>query len=443
MEIGRRATSYEQRVAIGELAHAGRTDREIGQMLRLSPSVVRKWRRRGKLGAGGLISHMGRPARGPLGSWAAAVPAKLVQLRTAHPGWGPLTLQAELACPPHGLGPRRPGRTQIAAFLKAQHLVRAHPPRVARPEPPAPGAGPHAEWQMDALGVQTLPNGTAVVVINIGDPFTRLLTESLACLQVRKASLPDYQCALRRAFWRFGLPTSLSLDHDSVFCDPTSTTPYPTRLHLWLLALGITVRFIAVARPTQHGFIERTHQTVIHQVLDDGHLPAANLQATLDARGHFMNTTYPNRAIGGQPPLAAFPSAAHTARAYTPEAEPHLLDPQPVYAYLAAGHWQRRVTERGQFELGGYRYGLGQGWGQPVVQLTFDPQTQELVAQTLDTRQTRRLPAQGLTPADWAGELPLDRLPSYQLSLPISPAANRFNLLLDPPSGTTFPDQRL
>ena len=48
MDMGRRTTSHEQRVAIGELARAGKTDREIGQMLSLRRSVVRKWRRRGQ-----------------------------------------------------------------------------------------------------------------------------------------------------------------------------------------------------------------------------------------------------------------------------------------------------------------------------------------------------------------------------------------------------------
>jgi hypothetical protein len=442
MDIGARTTSYEQRVTIGELARGGRTDREIGQALGLSRSVVRKWRRRGQAGAAGLVSHLGRPAGGPLSSWAPEVRAQVGLLRGAHPGWGPLTLQAELAQLPAALGGGRPGRSQIAAFLKAQHLTRPYTPQPALPQPPAPPAAPHAEWQMDALGAQALPSGPDVVLINIGDPFTRLLTESLACLAVRKASLSDYQCALRRAFWRFGLPTSLSLDHDTVFIDPTSRTPYPTRLHLWLLALGVSVRFIGVARPTQHGFIERAHQTLTHQVLDDPQATASGLQATLNARCQFLNTAYPNRALGGRPPLAACPAAAHSGRAYTPETEAQLLDHRRVDAYLATGYWERRVTPRGQFELGGCRYGLGRGWSQPVVQLHFDPQTREFVAQTSDARQTRRLPAQGLTPADWAGEWPLDRLPTYQLAFPWTALARRAHLLAAPPPGTTFPDNR-
>jgi transposase-like protein len=440
METGKRTTSFEQRVAIRELAQAGQTDAQVAQALRLSVSVVRKWRRRARAGRAGLLSPLGRPARGVLSSYAAAVRDKLETLRHDHPGWGPLTLQAELAHPTHGLRGRLPGRTQIAAFLKAKQLTRAYLPR--QPLEPAvpPVSGPHGEWQLDAQGPQTLAPAKPVVIINIGDPYSRVLTESLACLQIRKAALADYQCALRRAFLRFGLPAGLSLDHDTVFHDPTSASPYPSRLHLWLLALGINVRFIAVARPTQHGFIERTHQVITHQVLDDRTLRPANLQVRLDARTAFLNSTYPNRALGGQPPLRADPRAAHTGRAYTPEREAALLDCQRVYAYLAPQTWYRRVTAKGQFELGTFRYGLGLGWGQPIVQIRFDPQTLELICQSLDQRQTRRLPARGLTPADWAGELDLDRLPTYQLAFDWTPADRRRNLLFNHPTGTTFPD---
>lgn len=359
---GPQPTSFEQRVAIGELAQAGHTDAQTAHALGLSVSGVRKWRRRGRAGRAGLISPMGRPARGPLSQAAPALVAEIQRLRRLHPGWGPLTLRAELARPALDLGPARPGRTQIAAFLKAQGATRPYVPRSPLLQPAPPAETPHAEWEMDAQGVQRVTNVGRVVVINIGDPYSRLLTESLGCLGRRKAATADYQLALRRAFLRFGLPGSLSLDHDSVFADPTSASPYPTRLHLWLLALGVEVRFIAVGRPTQHGFIEREHQVMTHQVLDDRTLagPGA-LQPALDERRHFLNAAYPNRALGGQPPLQAYPAASHSGRDYSPEREAALLDSQRVYAYLAQHHWHRRVTAVANSSWAP----IGTAWGPP------------------------------------------------------------------------------
>lgn len=54
--------------------------------------------------------------------------------------------------------------------------------------------------------------------------------------------------------------------HGTVFYDNTSRSPFPTRLHLRLLALEIDVSFTRKRCPTDHA-IERTHQTMTLQAL--------------------------------------------------------------------------------------------------------------------------------------------------------------------------------
>lgn len=440
MPHGNTVTPLEQRMVIWELAQQGQSDPAIARLLSLSPSVVRKWRRRAqRLGRAGLGSRLGRPARGALSQWSSELRESIRQMRRAHRGWGPLTLRTELACPPQP-GGKLPSRPRIAAFLKAEGLTRAyqrHEYLVQPAQAPAPAA--HAEWQLDAQGVQVVAGVGRVAVINVGDPYTRLRTDSLGCLHTAVPSTNDYLLALRRAFLRFGLPVGLSLDHDRCFYDSTSASPYPTRLHLWLLALGVTVRFIGVRQPTQHGFIENTHQIMTHQALDGQHFAQPeDLQLALDERRTFLNTAYPSRALGGQAPLQADPSAGHSGQVYAPEREAELLKPQRVYAYLAQHRWFRRTTNRGQFELGGYRYGLGGAWGQQTLQLTLDPHTLELTCQSEDGSQVRHVAAQGLTPADWMGELQPNRLPTYQLAFPWSLPACRLGLLCEAQTGTTL-----
>jgi len=387
MAGSRPVTSLEQRLVIWELSQSGQTDPEIAQQLGLSASVVRKWRRRGqRLGRAGLGSRRGRPANGALSQWSSELRERLRQLRREHPGWGPLTLRTELAREPQPLRPL-PSRARIAAFLKAEGWVRRYEHRTVLAQPSVgPPSAAHAQWQMDAQGVQIVAGVGRVAVINVGDPYSRVLTDSLGCPQIAVPKTDDYRLALRRAFLRFGLPHSLSLDHDRCFFDGKTDSPYPTRLHLWLLALGVTVSFIRFHRPTQHGFIERAHQTM--------------------------------------------------GRPYAPEREAELLDPQRVYAYLAQHRWFRRVSAGGQFALGDYHYGLGLRWAQQAIQLSFDPSTVEWVCQSEHGQQTQRLPARGLTPADWMGELQPDRLPNYQLAFPWSPAACRFSLLFETQAGT-------
>ena len=43
-------------------------------------------------------------------------------------------------------------------------------------------------------------------------------------------------CCSAKSLLATGLPRRISLDHGMVFYDNTSPSPFPTRLHLWLLA---------------------------------------------------------------------------------------------------------------------------------------------------------------------------------------------------------------
>ena len=54
----------------------------------------------------------------------------------------------------------------------------------------------------------------------------------------------------------YGLPEGISFDHDSVFYDNQTASPFPTLLHLWLIALGIEVRFIHKPPPAEHARIK-------------------------------------------------------------------------------------------------------------------------------------------------------------------------------------------
>jgi hypothetical protein len=442
MGQGNRATTLRQRLEISDRAERGETDPQIATAMQLSPATVRKWRRRGQReGRSGLVSHMGRPRIGALGQTSLELRDAARELRLAHPGWGPQTLRLELAYDHRFGGLRIPSRARLAAFLKVEQLTRRHErhSELAQLEP-QPVTAPHELWEMDAQGVRQIDDVGHVSVINIGDPYSHLRTESWACLHKMKPATNDYQLALRRAMLRFGRPKRLSLDHDSAFYDNKSASPYPSRLHLWAIALGIEVVFIHEGRPTEHGFIERTHQIVDGQaLLGRAFADPAAIQPALEQRLEFLNTRYPSRALAGQPPLAAHPAAAHSGRTYRPEYEEVILDLDPVFRYLAQHRWFRQVSSPGgQFTLGACRYGLGKTWANQEIEITFDPQTQELVCCSEDGQTTQRLPVKGLSKADLMGELDMAQFPNYQYAFPWSPDACRRNLLCQEMTGTTL-----
>jgi transposase-like protein len=437
-----RRTTFEERIEISERAAAGQTDPAMAVDMSLSVWTVRKWRRKAQReGRPGLASRLGRPSTGALGSFPSEVREAIRQMRRAHPGWGPLTIRIELERDLRFAGKKLPSRSRIAAFLKQEDFTR---PYQRHSELPQPQGGdpqrPHEEWEMDAQGVIKVPNLGSVSLINIGDVFSRLKVDSFPCLGTSKPNTLHYQLVLRRGFLRYGLSERLDLDHDSVFYDNSCASPFPTTLHLWLIALGVEVRFGREGCATDHAFIERTHQTITQQAIagqefaDD---PA--LQKALDDRLDFLNGHFPTRSLGGQPPLVAHPEAQHSGRPYRPEWEEAMLDLQRVYDYLAQGRWFRRVSPKGQFSLGAYRYGLGKAFARQTLEITFDPETKEFVCLSEDGSQTVRVPAQGLTKAELMGELgPLIALPAYQLSLPFSLPAWREMALCNDLSGTTL-----
>jgi transposase InsO family protein len=158
-----------------------------------------------------------------------------------------------------------PSRAQIARLLKQAGLTRRYQPHHDLAQPPRTHlTSPHQEWQMDAQGIMRVEGVGKVSLINIVDVTRSLKTESYPSLDTTNPALADYQLSLRRAFLTYGLPEALTLDHGAVFYDNTTPSPFPTRLHLWLLALGVQVRFTRKRCPTDHAIIERTRPS------DDG-----------------------------------------------------------------------------------------------------------------------------------------------------------------------------
>jgi transposase-like protein len=435
-------TTFEERIEIGERWEAGQTDSEIAAAMERRVPTVRKWRRKyQREGRLGLVSRMGRPPTGALGQFPLEMRDAVYQMREQCSGWGPVTIRTELEDDLRFDGMRLPSRSRIAAFLKQENFTRKYERHSELPQPQA--AEPeraHEEWEVDAQGVIKVPDLGSVSIININDLFSRLKVDSFPCMDTSHPNTLDYQVVLRRAFLHYGLPERVSLDHDSVFYDNASASPYPTTLHLWLIALGVDVRFIEQKPPAEHSVIERAHQTIHQQaVAGQTFADGSALQQSLSDRLDFLNRRFPSRSLGGQPPLVACPEAQHSGRPYHLEWEEDMLDMQRVYEYLAEGRWFRRTSSQGQFSLGSHRYSVGKSLGDQTLEITFDSQTRELICLSEDGNQKIRLAVQGLTTTALMGELsPLVVLPAYQLALPFSRSTWREMMMCNDLTGTTL-----
>lgn len=422
------ATTLQERMMIQELSRSGMSDRRIGEQLRLSLSTIRKWRRKGQVaGAIGLVSMMGRPVRGSMSTFSPALVNQLRFWREAHPGWGPKTLRTELGLAPSFAAQRLPSRATIGRWLKQEKRVRPYAKHQDLPDQQAaPVQACHEEWEMDARGQERIPDVGVICLINLNDVFSRVKVMSYPCWlgeerAHRHPTTTDYQLVLRLAFVEWGLPERLAVDHESVFYDNSSKSPFPTRLHLWLLALGIRLTFGRPHQPRDQAITERSHQTWQHQVLDGqvfGGWEA--LWQALQKRRTFLNWELPCVSLGEFPPLLAHPEACHSQRPYRPECEAELLDLTHIYAYLGQGRWFRKASNVGAVTLGEHRYSLGKACIKKEVEITFDPTDQHFVFQS-PAAAPKRLPAQGLTLLSLVGEpqTPL-HLNGLQLMLPLS-----------------------
>lgn len=422
----RSSTTLEERMMIAHLAEQSCSDREIAAQVGWTVPTVRKWRRRAQHGPQALAPPLGRPPAGALGTFPAAVRAQLQAWRTAHPGWGAKTLRAQLEAEPSLVGQPLPSRRSIARFLKATGGTRSYQPHSTLPPVSAPGPSAcHEQWQMDARGYSRVEQVGTVALINLNDCYSHVRLLSYPCYlgpqAHRHPTTEDYQLVLRLAFSDWGLPDRLSVDHESVFYDNLDKSPYPTRLHLWLLALGVTLLFSRYGRPTDQGLTERSHQLWDQQVLESQQFAQwSALQQALTRRRDFVNGRLPCATLGERPPLVAHPEALRPRRPYRPEWEAQLLDRQRVADYLARGEWFRLASNIGAVTLGGRRYALGRAWARWQVTIHYDATDDHLVF-AAGAEWQQRLPAKGLTVEALMGDLSaLTRLPARQLAFPIS-----------------------
>ncbi len=424
-----RCTRLEERIYMVDMAEAGQPPREIATETGWSERTVRKWRQRAKQqGRAGMQMVLGRPKRGAMSTYPARFQEQLLTWRKAHPGWGPKTLHTELKRDAALEGEKLPSVAVIGRFLKEQGLPRPYEKHQELPQPKHhPADKPHELWEMDARGHGPVPDVGVISLIHLNDrcSHVRLMSYPVwvghqRC--VRHPDTEDYQTALRLAFTDWGLPRQIQVDHESIFVDNKSKSPFPTRLHLWLTALGIDLVFGRPSLPTDQGMTERSHQLWAAQCLQGQRYPDwMSFYWTLHQHRDFLNKDLPCASLGNLPPLLAFPDAIHSGRFYRPETEREQLDLNRVWLYLAPARWFRQVSNNGTFSLGGQVYYIGQSHPRTQLEITFDPSDQHLSCLDETGTLIARYPILGLSIDSLMGSMAsFINLPLFQLALPFS-----------------------
>ena len=431
-----RATNVQQRQEMARLAEQGESYRAVAECTGVSFWTARKWIRQARRGGlSALVTTRGRPPTGPLSSFDPLVRYVALRLKRRHRTWGAAYVVKKMGEHPSLKSKPLPSPVQVWRYWRSfgdRLLPRRRP---AQPKQ-APAGVAHGVWQMDAKESVSIAGVGTVTFNQARDEFGRAtVMHRIHPAQepeqgIVKLTTAQVQQDCRIAFTQWGLPDAIQTDQASIFAD-ADPTPFPTRLSLWWVGLGIEHRL--VSSPLHNGCIERGHRTLNERTLVDQCFAADKLQQQVDADWDELNAECPSRAKGcnGQPPLVAHPELLVPRRPYRPEWELDLFDLKRVDDYLATHTWIRTVSEVGQVSLGGQRYGLGIAWAGQAVSIGFDPQLRQFVFTQVKPETKRgqrhpdlspvRLDAKGLSVQDITGlPVALDDLPVRQLMLPLS-----------------------
>jgi len=381
------ATTVAQRNAMLELVEEGQTYRAVAEQLGVPFWTTRKWIRQGKrVGKEKLASSYGRPAIGPLAGYDPMIRYMVLRMKRKHSGWGAEYVLKKLREKGELKGKKLPSGTTIWRYWRSfgdRLYTKRDPPRSEI----EPSEKPHGVWQIDAKESMEIP-GVGMVSINHGrDEFGRVTVLHRVHAEPEKGrqSAPmtmetAYQDC-RIAFTEWGLPEAIQTDRDTIYVD-SGQSPFPNRIVLWWVGLGIEHRLIPRRTPKRNGTVERSHRTLKERTLANQEFASAEaLQKQVDADWHELNHECPSRARGckGKPPLVAHPEMLKTERPYRPEWELELFDLKKVDQYLAEFSWVRTATSVGQVRMRNKRYSLGYAWAGQKVSAKFDPDKRQFV----------------------------------------------------------------
>jgi transposase InsO family protein len=334
---------------------------DVARRNKVSRQTVHTWLRRyANGGMAALADKSSKPESCPH-QMAPVIEARVVELRRAHPRWGPRSIRTHLA--KEGFTPV-PGRSSIYRTLVRHHLLEPTQRKRSRSDYKRWERSRSMElWQMDVVGRFHLADGTEVKVVTGVDDHSRFCV----CARVVARATARPVCeALQWAMRTHGVPDQILTDNGKVFTARFGQGPGPVLFDRICANNGIRHLLTAPYSPTTTGKVERFHKTMREDFLVDNdrvHATIAALQSALDAWVAEYNTERPHQSLGDRPPLERFALAsAHRA------ADLEMPDvPDEVALAERPPGVNRWVDQRGSIALGGLRYRVGPTFaGEPV-----------------------------------------------------------------------------
>lgn len=338
---------------------------DVALLYGVSRKTVHKWLRRyAAQGLKGLADKSSKPDTCPH-QMVPLVEARIVEMRRAHPGWGPRTIRTRLAR--DGVTPV-PGRSSVHRALLRHGLIDPSTRKRRRSDYKRWERSRAMElWQMDIVGRFHLADGTEVKAVTGVDDHSRFCV----CARiVARATAAPVVAALRLALAAFGVPEAILTDNGKVFTARFGQGPGPVLFDRVCAANGIGHLLTAPHSPTTTGKVERFHRTLRKDFFapdDYRHATVAEAQAALDAWVHEYNHDRPHQSVGDRPPIERFCLAGVAVDVADDD-----LDDEPVAAPVATTRPEgvrRFVDAHGRIALNSTRYAVGRVFAGEAVEV--------------------------------------------------------------------------
>lgn len=306
----------EQRYRAVLAVLAGATVTEVAASLGVSRQTVSGWKSRYEAsGLAGLADRSRRPASCPHQA-PAEVEAAVCELRRKHPKWGPRRIAHVLER--FGTVSPVPSRMTVYRILVRHGLVEPGVRRRKRSDYKRwQRDRPMQLWQMDIVGGVMLVDPVtgelteAKVVTGVDDHSRYCVIASVVERATGRAVCAAFVWALQT----FGVPEEVLTDNGKQFTDRFGQGG-EVLFDRICRENGIAHRLTQPASPTTTGKVERFHQTLRRELLDDcgafESIEAA--QAALDAWVQEYNSMRPHQALDMQSPGDRFTPVAEQER---------------------------------------------------------------------------------------------------------------------------------
>ncbi|MEU8189226.1 IS481 family transposase, partial [Micromonospora carbonacea] len=284
----------EQRYRAVLSVRAGDPVVEVAARVGVSRQTVHTWLARyAESGLAGLEDRSRRP-QGCAHQASPEVEALVCELRRHHPRWGARRIAFELGR--HGCPEPVPSRMTVYRVLVRHGLIEPVPRRRGRKDYRRwERARPMELWQMDIVGGVFLADGSEAKVVTGVDDHSRFCVIAQV---VRRATGRAVCLAFAEGLRRFGVPEEVLTDNGKQFTDRFGKGG-EVLFDRICRENGIIHRLTQPASPTTTGKVERFHQTLRRELLDD--VPVwpdlDTAQAAIDVFRDEYNTDRPHQSL--------------------------------------------------------------------------------------------------------------------------------------------------